>query len=185
MPLTYAVAMVVHILGVVALMGAFILLNQVGPRLRRAARHEEARPWAELLLVVRAMMPAGAAMLLLSGGYLASRLGARPPAWVVVAAVDVLLIGAVALGIVGPWLGAAHRAVAAGDGALGTDARRAIARPAVPPAVAAANGMALGTLWLMTARPGPAQSLLVVGTLATAGALIGLRQARRARRARG
>jgi hypothetical protein len=171
----YAVAMTVHVLGIVALFGAFVLLHRVGPPLRRAARYEEARPWAAVLHDMRLAMPSGAAMLLLSGGYLAARLGPRPPVWVLVAMGRVLFIGAVSLAVVTRYVNAVHRAVAAGEGPLGAEAARAIARPGVVPWLAAANGAALGTIWLMTARPGLVESLLVVGVATVAGALAGRR----------
>jgi hypothetical protein len=174
----YAVTMFVHVLGIIALFGAFVLHHRAIGRLRRAARREEARPWAELLVEIRAMLPAGAAMLLASGGYLAARLTAPTEAWIMVAATTVLLIGAVSLAVVNPYIGAVRDALRDGDGPMGA-AADAIARPLPPTLLAAANGAALGATWLMTARPGMLEAVLAVAIPAVAGALIGARAARR------
>jgi hypothetical protein len=181
----YAVTMFVHVLGVIALFGAFVLQHRLIARLRQVARYEEARPWADLLVALRSMMPSGVVMLLASGAYLAGRLSPRPPSWVAVAAAAVLFIGVVALAVVNPYITAAHRAVAQGDGPLSGAAARAIASPRVPAALAAANGAALGTLWLMTARPGTLEATLVVVVATALGALIGARVARGAARSPG
>jgi hypothetical protein len=93
----YAVAMFVHILGVIALFGSFVIVHRVPPRLRGATRYNAART-----------------------------------------------------------LGRTGLATAAG----------------------AANGAALGVLWLMTARPGVVESVSVVTVATVVGALVGRRAAR-------
>ena len=175
----YAVAMFVHILGVIALFGSFVIVHRVPPRLRGATRYDAARPLAELLFTMRLAMPSGAIMLLASGGYLAYRLGGQPPAWVLVAAAAVLLIGLAGFAVVVPYARDVQRALAQGDGALGADAARTLGRTGLATAAGAANGAALGVLWLMTARPGVVESVSVVTVATVVGALVGRRAARR------
>src|SRR5215208_5675718 len=98
----YAIAMFVHVLGIIALFGGFAMQHRAGARLRQAARHDEARPWAELLVATRTMVPSGAVMLLASGGYLAATRFPGMPPWLAVAAVVVLCIGVAALAVVSP-----------------------------------------------------------------------------------
>jgi hypothetical protein len=80
----------------------------------------------------------------------------------------------VALAVVNPYIAATRRAVAQGNGPLPDAAARVIASTRAP--------TALGTLWLMTARPATLESTLVVVLATAVGAVIGARVARGAAR---
>jgi hypothetical protein len=174
----YAVAMFVHVLGIIAVFGGFAMQHRAGSRLRHAARYDEARPWAELLAATRTMVPSGAGMLLASGGYLSARLWPNPPAWLVVAIVAVVFIGVAALAVVGPRFRAIGSSVAVGEGPLSAASTQAIAGAAAWTTLAATNGAALGTIWLMTARPALVEAVLVVLVPTIVGGIVGLRVAR-------
>lgn len=177
MPLGYAVAMAVHMLGLVAVFGGFVLQHRVGARLRAARRFDEARGWAELLDTTRPMVPSGAVMLFLSGGWLTSVLHPDVPGWVAVAAAGVVFVG-IAGWVSGVRFARAKKAVASGEGPLSAEARAAIGAWAGWVALAAANGVALGMIWLMTARPTTLAAAGMVVVPAVIGAAIGLRLGR-------
>jgi uncharacterized membrane protein len=176
----YAITMFVHILGVIAMFGGFAMQQRAGGRLRQASSPTDARPWSELLMMTRPMVPSGAVMLLLTGGYLAYRMGgSQPPAWVMVAAITVLWIGLAALVIVNPRLAAIARSLNSGDTPPAADGARSIASAALWGGLAASNGSALGTLWLMTAKPGLVEALIAVSLPTIVGAIVGGRLGRR------
>ena len=152
MPLGFAVAMTVHILGIIATFAAFAMQARARGRLRVASTVEEARPWAQLLGMTRPMLPSGAAMLLGSGGWLAGLAHLGFPAWLGVSAAAVLFIGLAGV-IAGRRL-----AAAIGDRSAWM-------------ALSAANGAALGIIWLMAARPPTAASVAVVALAALIGAV--------------
>jgi hypothetical protein len=175
----YAIALTIHVLGIIALFGGFAFQHRALARLRTTTSAAQARSWAELLFATRAMIPSGAVMLLASGGYLAATRWPNPPAWIPVAAVTMVLIGAVGIAVA-RRLGTVHRALTEADGPLSTAARRLTAGPALRSAHAAANGAALGIIWLMAAKPGALTTVLVVLVPALAGGFVGLRTARAA-----
>jgi hypothetical protein len=177
---THAIAMLVHVLGLIAVFAGFAIQHRAGARLRKTTRYEEARLWAELLLATRAMVPSGAVMLLVSGGYLSRAMWPNLPAWLVVAIASVLFIGVMALAV-GRRFAAMNASLAVGEGPLSAVAKQTIGDTFAWAAHSAANGAALGTLWLMAANPGTLEAVLAVLLPAAIGLVVGVRLARRAR----
>jgi hypothetical protein len=176
----HAIAMLVHVLGLIAVFAGFAIQHRAGARLRKTRRYEEARLWAELLLATRAMVPSGAAMLLVSGGYLSRAMWPNLPAWLVVAIASVLFIGVMSLAV-GRRFAAMNASLAVGEGPLSTVAKQTIGDTLAWAAHSAANGAALGTLWLMAAKPATLEAVLAVLLPAAIGLVVGARLARRAR----
>ena len=174
----YAVAMSVHMLGLVALFGGFILQHRTLARLRAATGYADARLWAELLIASRPMIPGGALMLLLSGGYLSRPLWRDLPVWIHVATAAVLFIGVVGL-VVARQSGRIATALRSGEGPVMRADRAPLSSGPVWGLHAAANGAALGSIWLMSARPEAIEGSLVVAVPALVGATIGARLATR------
>ena len=178
----YAITMFIHILGVIALFGGFAMQQRAGGRLRDAVDTSSARPWSEVLTMTRPIVPSGAVMLLGTGAYLSFRMsGAHPAVWVMVAAVTVTCIGIAAIAIVIPGFAAIATSLSRGDGSLSPGAASAIGAPLTWSALAASNGAAIGTLWLMTAKPGLLEAVVAVTLPATIGGIVGARLGRRAR----
>lgn len=176
----YAIAMTIHILGLIALFGGFAMQQRAGALIRKAGSFADARPWSLLLTATRPMVPSGVVMLLLSGGYLAARAWKEPPTWVMVAVLTVLFVITVTLAVTNRGYGAIARALATGEGALSASAARAIANPAMWAALCAANGAALGVIWLMTSKPVLLEAALVVLAGALVGGFVGMRLGRNA-----
>ena len=177
----FGIALFVHILGVIAIFAGFSMQQRAGARLRGSTRYEEARPWAEVLMMTRSMVPAGAAMVLVTGLYLTTKFGRRPPVWVPAAMLAALFIGIVALTIVNRGFARIAKAVSAGSGPLSGDGSAHIASAGTWSALASANGAALGTLWLMTMKPGVTETLVAVLLPIVIGAIAGKQVGRRAR----
>jgi hypothetical protein len=176
----YSVVMFVHVLGLIAVFAGFAIQQRAGARLRIARRGDEAKPWADLLVDTRSMVPWGTLMLLLTGWYLAGGLW-RPP-WVLAAVIAVIFMAAASGLLVWPGYLAIGRHVSESPGPLSSAAARAVRQPRTWAALSSANGAGLGTLWLMTAKPAAVEATLVVLFGATAGALAGLWLAVKARR---
>ena len=171
-----AIALFVHILGVIATFSGLSMQQRAGSRLRKATTYAEARPWSDVLAMTRPMVPSGAVMLVLTGAYLTTQVATpRPPVWIVVAIVAVVVMGILALAVVNRGFGAIAAGVAAGDGPLSGDAAGRITNRRLWSALGSANAAALGTLWLMTAKPGPLESVLVVTIAVLIGAVAGRR----------
>src|SRR5262249_51953643 len=173
----FAVALTIHILGLIAVFTGLAIQHRAASRLRRSTRHEEAMPWAELLAATRPMIPSGAVMLLITGGYMtAVRWGVHAP-WAIVAIFGVLLL-LVTGSILAQRFGAIQRMISAGTGSLNAQARQVIGRTSTWSLQAAANGAALGTIWLMAAKSGWIESILVLALAATIGGAVGARLGR-------
>jgi hypothetical protein len=176
----YGLALFVHILGVIAMFAGFAMQQRAGSRLRGAATHAEARPWTELLEMTRLMPLSGAIMVLVTGGYLSSRFGSRQvPVWMGVAVLAAVVIGATALFVVNRDIRAIIASVNAGEGPLSVEAAAHLARPRTWGALGAANGAALGAVWLMTMKPGPIEAWLALILPTGIGMIAGTRLGKR------
>src|SRR6185436_9502717 len=82
----------IHILGVVALFGGLVLIQNTGRRLRSAPTWAEARTWLSLLRQVPGMFVGGGIMLLATGLELAREQWGFTTPWVVVAVITVLSV---------------------------------------------------------------------------------------------
>jgi hypothetical protein len=168
----YSIAMMVHMLGLIAVFAGFAMQHRAGARLRNSRTYADARPWSDLLFVSRPMVPSGAIMLLLSGGYLATPLWQDPPAWLIVSAIAVCVIAATAL-VVNPRITRIHANVMSHDGRLNASVENEIHNPRLWSPHAAGNGIALSILWLMIAKPQPLEAVIIPIVAALAGAIAG------------
>jgi hypothetical protein len=60
----YSLALFIHLLGLIAVFGAFVLLQNAGRRLRGVTTWQEARPWLDLLRSINGMVAGGLIMML-------------------------------------------------------------------------------------------------------------------------
>src|ERR1041384_3816274 len=125
----YAVALTVHMLGLIAIFAGFAMQHRAAQRLRQAAGSDAARPWAELLFVTRAMLPSGAVLLLASGAYMGSvRFPTTPAPWMLVAVAVVLYLAIIGV-LLARRFGAIYRGVIADTGTLSAADRARIVSP--------------------------------------------------------
>ena len=173
--IVYNLALFVHLLGLIAFFGAFILLQNAGRRLRAATTWQEARPWLDLLRQVSGMLIGGLLMMGASGIYMTHKLWSFSAPWVICGiAAAVLLMIAHPL-TAGRRLGELRRMAAENHGVVGADERALLAGPSLWAPVFAMNGAALGVVWIMASKPGLMGSILFPLVLAGLGALIGTR----------
>jgi len=163
----------IHILGVVALFGGLVLIQNTGRRLRSARTWSEARTWLSLLRQVPAMFIGGGVMLLATGLELAREQWGFTTPWVVVAVITVL--SAALYGLVGLRPALVRLAAMSNEreGTIPAEMRVTFTAPSLWSPVFAMNGAVLGVLWLMTNKPDWTISIGVPLVLAVVGAVIG------------
>jgi hypothetical protein len=170
----YNLALFLHIAGGFGLVAAFTV-ETIGLRgLRRASQAGEALTWLSIGRTVQRLAPASLGVILITGLYLMANYGG-PRGWVVVALGSFLLIaavGAVGTGLrmarIGPAVG---QAAGTGSGPLPDALQAQVRDPIMVFSLGIRIGILLGILYLMTIKPSPLASLLVVGLAAVAGAV--------------
>ena len=168
----YTIALFVHLIGLIALFGGLVILQQGGARLRAATTWQEARNWLELLFPVRNMFIAGSVFLLASGLYMTNARWTPRTPWVVVPMVIVVFVIIEAV-VMGRGLARISRASNEHEGSISEEARTLLTSPALWSPAYGTNGATLGALWLMTTKPGWVASIGVPLVLAAVGSLIG------------
>jgi hypothetical protein len=177
----YELVKVVHFMGLIALIGFFIIYSRAGPRLRAATDMKEVRFWLGLLDLARPMMPGGAAMLLVTGlAMMAMRWrGSYPFATVGFVALIVIWAGVAIVG--GRHLRAMHAAAGTTDGAVPPELARVILDPRPWTTLFALNTTALGVLIVMTTKLDWPWAVGVVGVLGALGGFAGSSMVKRDR----
>jgi hypothetical protein len=172
------VALFIHLLGVVTLFIAIGIVQRGGARVRGSSTVPEIRLWLGLVRSTRAMFPSAFVFILGSGLYMTEQTWTFSTPWIVVAIVSILVMGILGGGVVGRGLAVMGRAATSTE-EMSPDLTSLVTRPTTWVTAAVLNGMAIGLLWLMVAKPGTAQSIAVVSTLGAAGGIIGLVAVRR------
>src|SRR5215212_9012079 len=90
----YDIALFVHILGVIALFGAFVIHVRAGSRLRASSSVEQVHTWLGLLETTQPMFHGGSLMLLASGVFMTATAWRSPQAFITVGLIGVLTIWA-------------------------------------------------------------------------------------------
>jgi hypothetical protein len=175
----YDLALFVHLLGLMALFGGFVLFRIAGARLRGATSTEEARTWLGLLDVASPMFPSGLIMLLATGLYMALTRWRPMPAWTsdsLGALVVMMLLGAL---VVDPRRKAIRKALDESPGPITGAHARVIRNATLWTTTGLLNGMALGVVFVMATKPAPLVVHVVIAGTAVLGALIGFANVRR------
>jgi hypothetical protein len=173
----YAIALYFHFLGLIGLFVGYGFEWTASSLLRRSTSAEQARAWLRIYRLSLPISGPGLLVLIVSGGYLASATGAMKQAWVS----GSLLAIVVALGIgfvfILPRVRTIRAALPEGNVALPETALARVQDPMVVTLVRVRFVLALGIVYLMTAKP---QSLatalfillgaIVVGLLCAASA---------------
>jgi hypothetical protein len=180
--LLYLIAFFIHMVGVVNLVGGFILFNQAGVLYRRAATWEAARSFLTMLQFAPGMLIAGAILLLVSGAYMgASRWGLGAP-WVTAGVATALLALAIAIFVLGPEMRRLRKITEGKDGPIFPQDRRALVASGMWPWGAVTNGVALAIAWNMVMKPGWALAIALPIVLGAVGWLVSFLLARAARK---
>src|SRR5829696_4679501 len=149
----YDIALFVHMMGIISLFGAFILLQNVGSRLRSAATWPEVRTFMSVLRVLPRMFPAAFLMLMASGLYMTQKQWSFGTPWVVVGMTLAIVMAIVGTLFVGRRLEAIGREAAKRVDAVSEADGKRLAAPALWGPLFANNGAGLGIVWIMSTKP--------------------------------
>ena len=157
-----ALILFMHIVGALILFAGFGL-ESVGLRqLRRSGTVNQAQPWLALFSLVLRLYPVALAVLLLTGGYLASNVGVWQFGWVRIPMATLVIITVVGI-IAGVRVRALYRySLNAHTGAL--DGR--LRAPWLAALLGARAAAALGIVYVMVSKPDGVPALTVIVTSA-------------------
>ena len=158
----YAIALFLHVAGVLG-MFAVLGLEWTGLRqLRSAAAPEPVRAWMMLLKNAQKVGSASMLAILLSGFYMMATVWGST-AWIAVSMGALALAVLLGLALSGPRMKALGQALAAGKGQLTQAFTSAAQHPLLLISVQTRMAIALGIVFLKTTKPDLAGSLLIIG----------------------
>jgi len=168
----YTLALFFHFVGLVALVVGYGLEWIVSALLRKATTADQVRAW---LRVYRTSLPIsgpGLLVLILSGGYLATFSGAMKQGWMSASLLAIVFALGIGFVFILPRVRAIRGALPEGGGALPAKAAELVQAPGLPTLIRVRGLLALGIVYLMTAKPETfVASLLVVGAALVLGLL--------------
>jgi hypothetical protein len=176
---TYHTVLYLHLLFLLAGMGAATMMALVALRLRAAETLADAVPWGMLASKTEKVFPVVVLGLFGTGAYMTSDLWTWSTRWI-----DVSIAGLVILALQGPLLAGRraemlkHALQENGPGPLGERARRLARDPGILVATFANPAIVLGIIWNMTQKPGTAGAVAAVLVAYAVGAAVGLRLSR-------
>jgi len=157
-----SIALFLHIVGALGFFMALGLEQASLIYLRRATLVEQARDWLDVFSSLRRLGPISLVVILLSGFYLmAASLGWT--AWIIVALVAMVLIAAIGGAVAGPRMGAMEKMVAKESGMVSSALQQQLRNPLFSISMQVRSAIALGIVFLMTAKPDLAGSLITLG----------------------
>jgi Predicted integral membrane protein (DUF2269) len=168
----YSLALFFHFVGLVALFVGYGLEWIVSAFLRGAATTDQVRAW---LRVYRTSLPVsgpGLLVLILSGAYLAQVTGAMKNGWMSASMLAIVLALGIGFVLILPRVRAIRGALPEGSAALPASATILLRAPALPTLIRVRAMLALGIVYLMTAKPDTfPSSLLALGAAIVLGLL--------------
>ncbi|HYV21834.1 MAG TPA: hypothetical protein VEN31_04200 [Candidatus Bathyarchaeia archaeon] len=156
----YSLALFLHIVGSLGIFAA-LALDWVGiAKLRHARSVEQVREWAGVYRIIRGLGGASVAALLVFGLYMTA-VTWGPNGWIAIGFFSLLVI-AVLGAVSGVRLARTLAAAGDGQGSLAENLRADLHAPLFVASVRARVAVALGVVFLMTVKPDPAGSLVVI-----------------------
>lgn len=158
----YSIALFLHIVGG---LGFFVALGLEWISLRRlehATTSEQAREWLGVLGLLRRIGPASMGLILLAGFYMMATVWGGV-AWIGIAFAAMILLAVLGAVLTGRRMAVVGRAVAAESGALSRAFRQRLHDPLLWASIQTRIAIALGIVFLMTAKPELGGALLTIG----------------------
>ena len=178
----YALALFVHVVGVLAMFMGLGTLVLSGIAIRRATRVEQVRALIgpltagrkiglEQISLIDVLVISGVLLIAATGVYMAASAWSFEVGWIRTALISFLLIAPVGPLVVNPRLHAiARESVAAPDGPCAPALARRIHDPLLGTALQLMLATLLGIVFLMTNKPAPTESVVAMATAVGLGA---------------
>ena len=168
----YSLALFSHFVGLAMLFIGYGVEWIVSAFLRGAATTDQVRAW---LRVYRTSLPVsgpGLLVLIVSGGYLAQGTGAMKNGWMSASMIAIFFALIIGFLFILPRVKAIRGALPEGSAALPANATALLRAPGLPTLIRVRAMLALGIVYLMTAKPDTfAASLVVLGAAIVLGLL--------------
>jgi hypothetical protein len=177
----YAVILFLHI---VSAMGIFVGLGlewAATAGLRKADGAAEFRVSIGALRSLPMLFGFSSVIVLLTGGYLASKIGRAGLSWIVPSLVTLVVLGALGGGLSGRRLRRIREVHLEGAGPVPIGLRTLVQDPLLVASLRVRLALALGIVYLMVAKPPLTPSLVVLGCAAIVGLMFSARAFRRPR----
>jgi hypothetical protein len=158
----FSLALFFHFVGMVMLFVGYGLEWIVSSFLRGASTTDQVRAW---LRVYRTSLPVsgpGLLVLILSGGYLAQVTGAMKNGWMSASLIAIVIALVIGFIFILPRVKAIRGALPEGSAALPANATALLRAPGLPTLIRVRAMLALGIVYLMTAKPDAFLSSLLV-----------------------
>lgn len=149
----YAFALFTHFLGLVGLFVGYGLEWAATALLRRSASSEQARSWLRIYKLSLPVSGPGLLLLIISGGYMASLTGAMKQGWVSASLLAIVLALGIGFVLVLPRVKRIRAALPEGNVALPQSILERVQDPMIVTLIRARFMLALGIVYLMTAKP--------------------------------
>ena len=171
----YAIVLVAHITGAIALLVGLVLIVISLWRMPHAASVLQLRKWAGLASKADKLLPVGAALILLSGLFMVVAVWGWEHGWVNVSLAALLLVSPLVPTIIAPRLAAIHRAVEGiPDGPVPSSLQTATHAPALWTSVAVMTTISLGIAVVMVTKPAAPWSITIVAVALLVGLAAGV-----------
>lgn len=168
-PMTISVFL--HIVGMIALFVGYGLEWTASALLRRASTADQARAWLRVYKVSLPVSGPGLLLLILTGGYLASVTGGMMHGWINASLLGIVLALGIGFVYILPRIRVLRAALPEGSVALSPEVQALLKNPLIATLVRVRAVLALGIVYLMTAKP---ESLLTSLNVLCVAIVIGL-----------
>jgi hypothetical protein len=157
-----SVVIFLHLAGALALFIGYGIEWTASSLFRGATSAEQLRAWLRVFKVSPPLSGAGLAVLLLSGGYLASRSDAMKQGWISATLIAIFLALALGFAMILPRMKRIRAALPSGNEPLATSLRAQLSDPALLTAIRVRVLLASGIVYLMAAKLPFIPSLMVL-----------------------
>jgi Predicted integral membrane protein (DUF2269) len=149
----YVIGFFVHLVGMVGLFAGYSLEWTASSLLRRSTTTDQARSWLRVYKLSLPVSGPGLLLLILSGGYLASVTGGMRQGWISASLLGIVFALGIGFVFILPKMRALRAALPEGDAPLSEAGRARVQDPMIVTLIRVRAILALGILYLMTAKP--------------------------------
>ena len=175
----YSNVLFVHILSALGLFLGYGLEWIVSALLRHSSSTDQARAWLRVYRVSPPVTGVSLAVLILSGGWLAALTGGMYHGWLIVSVGGIVVALLIGFAVILSRVQAIRAALPEGNAPLTPEALRQLQSAALPTMIRVRVLLAVGIVYLMTAKPSAGASLIVLAAALALGALFSVASWRR------
>ncbi|MGC2765495.1 MAG: DUF2269 family protein [Candidatus Acidiferrum sp.] len=158
----YPIALFTHFLGLVGLFVGYGLEWASSSLLRRSTTSDQARSWLRIYKLSLPISGPGLLILIISGGYMASNPGAMKQGWISASLLAIVVALAIGFILILPRIKRIRAALPEGSAALPEAVLVRVQDPMIVTLVRTRLVLALGIVYIMTAKPGALSNSLFI-----------------------